>query len=64
MNQIITTSEAASILGISIQAVGQLLRRGRIEGQKMGRDWVVSKESVLTYKTEKETTKKEQEANK
>ena len=52
-DKLISTSEAASILGITIQAVGGLLRRGTIEGQKIGRDWVVSKSSVLSYKAQK-----------
>ena len=36
-----TTKEAASKLGISEQYVRYLLIRGRIEGKKLGRDWVV-----------------------
>lgn len=60
-NNLISTSEAASILGITIQAVGGLLRRGTIEGQKIGRDWVISKDSVLSYKAQKEAKEKEQE---
>ena len=59
-NNIISTSEAASILGITLQAVGGLLRRGTIEGQKLGRDWVVFKDSVLSYKAQKEAKEKEQ----
>jgi excisionase family DNA binding protein len=51
---LISTSEAALILGITLQSVGGLLRRGTIEGKKIGRDWVVSKDSVLNYKAEKE----------
>ena len=57
-DNLISSSEAASILGITIQAVGGLLRRGTIEGQKIGRDWVVSKKSVLSYKTQKEAKEK------
>jgi excisionase family DNA binding protein len=60
-DDLITTSEAASILDITVQAVGGLLRRGTIEGQKLGRDWVVSKNSVLSYKAQKEAKEKEQE---
>lgn len=59
-DNIISTSEAASILGITLQAVGGLLRRGTIEGQKLGRDWVVFKDSVLSYKAQKEAKEKEQ----
>ena len=59
-DKLISTSEAASILGITTQAVGGLLRRGTIEGQKIGRDWVVSKSSVLSYKAQKKAKEKEQ----
>lgn len=60
-DKLISTSEAASILEITIQAVGGLLRRGTIEGQKIGRDWVISKNSVLSYKAQKEAKEKEQD---
>jgi excisionase family DNA binding protein len=56
---LISTSEAALILGVTLQSVGGLLRRGTIEGKKIGRDWVVSKDSVLSYKAEKEAKEKE-----
>lgn len=59
-DKLISTSEAASILGITIQAVGGLLRRGTIEGQKIGRDWIVSKDSVLSYKAQKKAKEKAQ----
>jgi len=59
-DKLISTSEAASILDITIQAVGGLLRRGTIEGQKIGRDWVISKDSVLSYKAQKEAKEKAQ----
>lgn len=36
-----TTKEAASKLGISHQHVRYLLARGKIEGKRLGRDWVV-----------------------
>ncbi len=58
-DNLISTSEAVSILGITIQAVGGLLRRGTIKGQKIGRDWVVSKESVLSYKAKKKAREKQ-----
>jgi hypothetical protein len=60
-DKLISTSDAASILGITIQAVGGLLRRGTIEGQKLGRDWVVYKDSVLNYKAQKEAREKKPE---
>lgn len=41
-----TTTEAAAALGISPQRVWALLRTGKLEGRKVGRDWQVDEESV------------------
>lgn len=57
-DELISTDEAASILGITRQSVGWLLRHGRIEGQKIADRWVVEKASVLDYKQERETREK------
>ncbi len=54
MSQLISVTEAASVLGITVQSVRALLRRERIEGQKIGPNWVVNKASVLDYKKERE----------
>lgn len=48
--EIISTGEAAEILGITRRAVQQLLKKGVIKGQKLERDWMVDKASVLEYK--------------
>ena len=41
-NQIVTTAEAAHILGVSEGRVRQLLNEGRIEGARhFGRDWAI-----------------------
>ena len=45
----ITTNEAAEILGIALNSVGNLLRRGKLKGKKFGRFWMVSKASVAEY---------------
>jgi excisionase family DNA binding protein len=36
-----SVSEAAPKIGISERRLRQLLEEGRIEGKKLGRDWVV-----------------------
>lgn len=41
-----TTFEASISLGYTIQHIRRLLRGGRLQGMKLGRDWVVSRESV------------------
>ncbi|HEY8470988.1 MAG TPA: DNA methyltransferase [Longimicrobiales bacterium] len=42
----LSTEEAASILGYTPQHVGRLIRCGALEGKKLGRDWLVLRESV------------------
>ena len=40
-NILLGTKEAADQLGISQDHVRRLLEQGKIEGKKLGRDWVV-----------------------
>ena len=54
MSDIISTREAAEILGVTQAGVTDLLRRGTINGQKLGREWMVYKDSLLEYKKERE----------
>jgi len=51
----ITALAAAGQLGISRRAVNGLVNRGRLEAQKFGNQWMIRRESVETYKTEKES---------
>jgi len=44
------TTEAAAVTGFSPVYVRILARNGRIEAQKVGRDWLVSLSSLVTYK--------------
>jgi len=46
----VNTREAADITGHSVAYVRQMIRRERIEAQKVGRDWLVSLSSLLAYK--------------
>jgi excisionase family DNA binding protein len=45
----ITTKQAASLMGYDYAHVRYLLRKGKIQGMKIGRDWLVEKESALAY---------------
>ncbi len=54
MTKLISTEEAATILGITRQSMAWLLRNGRVKAQKVGRSWVVEKDSLLEYKKERE----------
>ena len=49
-NQWLTTSEAAELTGYTRAHIRLLLRREQIEGVKRGRDWLVSRESLLDHK--------------
>ncbi len=41
-----SSQEAAARLGYTRQHVGRLIRQKRLDGQKLGRDWIVRRESV------------------
>ena len=45
----ITTTEAAELTGYSSVTLRWLVREGRINGHKRGRDWLLDKEGVLAY---------------
>ncbi len=45
----ITTSEAAKISGYSMQHVRLLITSGKVKGQRFGRDWQISRSSLLAY---------------
>ena len=45
----LTRREAADVLGVTPQHVGRLVARGEIDGQKRGRDWVISGPSVQEH---------------
>lgn len=48
-NNSMTVPEAAETLGYTVQHTRLLLRRGRLRGNKIGRDWIVLRESVAEY---------------
>lgn len=45
----ITTSEAVELSGYHHKHILLLLRTGKVQGQKWGRDWQVSQSSLLAY---------------
>ena len=45
----ITTKEAAEISGYHINHVRRLIKSGEVKGQKWGRDWMVSRSSLLAH---------------
>jgi excisionase family DNA binding protein len=46
--------EAAQRLGCTRQHVSRLVRRGQLIGQKIGRDWIISRDSIKRYAARRE----------
>lgn len=49
MKGYITTAEAAAIIGCNASRVRQLLGEKKLEGERVGRDWLVKKASAQAY---------------
>lgn len=67
---IISTQEAAKITGYNVSHIRWLLRKEYIIGVKMGRDWLITQQSVTDYLAEmkaigtaKHSSKKKTEGN-
>ena len=45
----ITTQEAAEISGYHPEYIRKLLQTGKVKGQKWGREWQVSRSSLLAH---------------
>ena len=45
----ITTEQAAELSGYHPDTIRELLRNGQVNGRKWGRDWQVSRASLLAY---------------
>jgi excisionase family DNA binding protein len=56
----ITMKQAAEISGYHPKHLGRLIRAGKIKAQKWGRDWQISRASLLAYihKAEKSGAKR------
>ena len=53
---IVTITEAAEALGYTVQHTRLLLRQGRLQGTKIGRDWLVVRESIAEYVVHRSTS--------
>lgn len=49
LDHILSTDEAARLLGVSMERVAQFGREGRIRGKKLSREWVWDKASVEQF---------------
>jgi excisionase family DNA binding protein len=45
----ITTKEAAEISGYHVEYIRELIRADRIKAKKWGREWMISRASVLDH---------------
>ena len=45
----ITTAKAAELTGYTLRHLHRLLRLGDVKGRKWGREWQVSRSSLLAY---------------
>ena len=45
----ITTKQAAELSGYNAEYIRDLIRKGKIRSQKWGRDWQISRASLLAY---------------
>ncbi len=45
----ITTAEAVTLSGYHVEHLRELARDGKIKAQKWGREWQISRASLLTY---------------
>jgi len=46
----VCTKKAVSLTGYSADYARRLARRGKVEARKVGRDWLIKRESLLAYK--------------
>ena len=46
----ITVAEAAEKSGYSVRTLQELLKAGKLEGWKPGRDWFTTLDAVMAYK--------------
>lgn len=49
MDDWITTRQGAELTGYSVQHIRELVTTGAVKGQRWGRDWQVSRRSLLAY---------------
>ena len=45
----ITTAEAKSLTGYNAEHIRRLVRTGKVKAKKWGKEWMVEKNSLLTY---------------
>lgn len=54
-NELVGVTDAARTLGFSVQHTRLLIRQGQLEGIKMGRDWIITRESLNLFRVRRST---------
>lgn len=49
-NDLVSTKEAANLLGYTVQHTRLLIREGKLDARKLGRDWLLVREKVEAYR--------------
>lgn len=67
MDEVLTTEEAAEVLGVTVTTVRSHIRNGRIEAKKRGRQWWITMNEAIRYRDRPQKTgrpkKKEKRTN-
>ena len=64
MSDLLSTQQAAGIIGITREAVWQAIKRGDIAAQRVGRAWVIPEEEARNYKKARAADRAAKEAKK
>lgn len=49
LEELLSTAEAARILGVHPVAVQQMLKGGRLPGRKVARNWIIPRDALLEF---------------
>jgi excisionase family DNA binding protein len=47
--ELLSTKQAAELLGMSQETISRMIKKGKLDGYKIGTFYAVQKESVLAY---------------
>jgi len=53
MHNLITVTEAAHIIGYQRQSVMNWIRSGKLHAERVGRSWLIDRETLLAYRPER-----------
>jgi len=51
----VKVAEAARMLGFTMQHIRVLIRQGQLTGTKIGRDWLIARESLHEFRARRST---------